>query len=432
MRIGFIILDSNPTREFSDNLLEYQCDAVHLGIGYISAFAQKNVAHCECQVLRTSNSSLSDILKFLDFGWDLIGMTSSLFSLHEAANISSIAKKIGKSKIVIGGPEVSTLQENILDVCPSIDYAIYGEGEITFVELISCIKHRDNFEKVDGLIFRNEYGVIIKNVPRRFEDNLEIFPYPDRQIFTYEHAYHSIIGTRGCPFRCSFCNSAQIWGNKYRMRKPISVIKEIEYILKFYGKEKLFIFQDDTFNFNEKWTIDICNMIKELKITWRIRGIRASLITEKIAEILAESGCVGIACGVESANDSSLRIMNKKTTIDGIVKGVNMLKNKGIHVVGNFMIGNLGDTFDTVKQSLEYAHMFTQADFRITYPMKNTYLYDYLTTNNLFLPDPIPIIYKESIVGRILFATPEFSVAERIEAITLALKAKLLHNVEYD
>ncbi len=432
MRIGFIILDRNPTREFSDNLLEYQCDAVHLGIGYIAAFAQKNIAHCECQVLRTSDSSLADILKFLDYGWDLIGMTSSLFSLHEAANISSIAKKIGKSKIVIGGPEVSTLQENILAVCPSIDYAIYGEGEITFVELIRCIKRRDNFAKVGGLIFRNEYGVIIKNVPRRFEDNLEIFPYPDRQLFTYDHAYHSIIGTRGCPFHCSFCNSTQIWGNKYRMRKPISVIKEIEYILKLYGKEKLFIFQDDTFNFNEKWTVDVCTMIKELKIAWRVRGIRASLITEKIAEILVESGCVGIACGVESASDSSLRVMNKNTTIDGIVKGVNMLKNKGIHIVGNFMIGNLGDTFDTVKQSLEYAHMFTQADFRITYPMKNTYLYDYLTTNNLFLPEPIPIIYKESIVGRILFATPEFSVDERIEAINLALKAKLLHNVEYD
>ncbi|MFZ4801768.1 MAG: B12-binding domain-containing radical SAM protein [Chlorobium sp.] len=432
MRIGFIILDRNPTTEFSDNLLEYQCDAVHLGIGYIAAFAQRNIAHCECQVLRTSDSSLLDILKFLDAGWDLIGMTSSLFSLSEATQISNMSKSIGQTKIVIGGPEVSTLQEKIFDVCTSIDYAIYGEGEITFVELIRCIKHRGGFEKVDGLIFRNESGIIIKNGPRRFEDNLEIFPYPDRQLFKYDHAYHSIIGTRGCPFRCSFCNSTHIWGSQYRMRKPISVIKEIEYILKLYGKEKLFIFQDDTFNFNEKWTIELCEMIKELKIAWRIRGVRASLITEEIAEIVAESGCIGIACGVESANDLSLHVMNKKTTINGIVKGVNMLKNKGVHVVGNFMIGNLGDTFDTVKESLEYAHMFTQADFRITYPMMNTYLYDYLTSNNLFLPEPIPIIYKESIVGRILFATPEFSVDERIEAINLALKAKLLHNVEYD
>jgi anaerobic magnesium-protoporphyrin IX monomethyl ester cyclase len=410
MRIAFIIPDKMPSSEHSDNLLEYQCDAVHQGIGYVAAYANKHFPVDECQVLRTSDATEKELISFLEQKWDVIGITLSLFSLREAAEISGIIKSIGPTKIVVGGAEVSAIQEEVLRLCPHVDYAIYGEGEITFCELLWCIKNGGDLLKIDGFIFRDENGNILKNPAREFENDLDVFPYPDRGLFRYQYDYHSIIGTRGCPFRCTFCNSSRVWGHKYRLRNPESIFDELKYILELFGNNKLFIFQDDTFNYNKKWMEDVCNVIKELRISWRIRGFRASLATDDIAELLKESGCVGLSCGVESANNDALIAMKKGSTFEEILKGVNVLQNKGIPVVGNFMIGNLGDTLETVKESLEYAHLFSQADFRITYPIPYTYLYDYLRANNLFLSEPIPIRFKDTVVGRILFHTPEFPI----------------------
>jgi len=431
MRIGFLILDSNPNKEHSDNPLEYQCDAVHQGIGYVAAFAKKHLAIRDCQLLRTSDLSDETLIDFLSQSWDVIGISFSLFALQEVQRISEIIKSVTVAKIVVGGPEVTNSQDEILNLCPAVDYAVYGEGEVTFCDLLNCIKSRGDFSTINGLIFRDTSGQVNKNSPRGFVSNLEMFPRPDRSLFKYEYNYHSIIGTRGCPFSCTFCNSSHIWGHKYRLRRPESVLEEIKYISDQFGQNKLFIFQDDTFNYDKKWVLSVCRLIKPLNITWRIRGCRADLITEEIAEALATSGCIGVACGVESANNLALRAMQKGTKIEDIMRGVSLLQISGITVVGNFMIGNVGDTLDSTINSFEYASFFSQADFRIAYPIPHTQLFEYLKLNNLLLPEPIPIVFSNKIIGKLLFSTPEFPVIDRVEAVNLAIKAKLLHNIVF-
>jgi radical SAM superfamily enzyme YgiQ (UPF0313 family) len=421
MRVAFIIPDK-----------EMPWDSVHQGIGYVAAYAKKHFTLDECQVFRTYDKEEKDLLDFLEQKWDVIGFTLTNSTIgKEVAGISEMIKSIGPTKVVVGGAEPTTMETKILEQFPNVDYAVSGEGEITFYELLQCLANGGGFSNVRGLIYREGEGNICKNPPRGFEKNLEIFPYPDRTLFQYPYDYHSIIGTRGCPFQCTFCNSSDNWGRLYRRRNPKVIAEEVKYILELYGREKYLIFNDDLFNIKKDWVLDVCRELKELRVSWWIRGLRADFITEEIADSLVESGCFGAACGIESANNNALKSMRKVTTIEKTMKGVELMQSKGMSVVGQFIIGNQGDTLETVKESIEYAQRFSESTFGIAYPISHTFLYDYVKNNNCFLPEPVPVKHKGETIDWILFDTPHFPVEDRLKAVELAIAAKVYRNVQY-
>ncbi len=176
--------------------------------------------------------------------------------------------------------------------------------------------------------------------------------------------------------------------------------------------------------------LDVCRELNPLNVSWWIRGLKADLITEEIADSLVESGCFGAACGIESANNNALKSMRKATTIEKIMKGVELLQSRGISVSGQFIIGNHGDTLETVKESIECARRFSEATFGIAYPIFHTFLYDYVKKNNYLLPEPVPIKYKGNIIDLIVFDTPHFPVEERLKAAELAIEAKVYHGLQ--
>lgn len=433
MRIAFIIADK-----------DMPWDSVHQGVGYVAAYANKHLKLEDCQVFRTHDKEEQDLLEFLQQKWDVIGLTitdliSSKFAYlsdmypmnHEVAHLCEMIKSMGTTKIVVGGAGVTTLETEILDKLPNVDYAITGEGEITFYELLKCLANDGNFSNIKGLIYRDSQGNICQNSPRGFEKNLELFPYPDRTLFQYPYDFHSIIGTRGCPFQCTFCNSSDNWGRLYRRRNPKVIAEEFQYILELYGHDKYIAFNDDLFNIKKDWVLEVCQELKPLGAPWWIRGLRADFITEEIADSLAEAGCFGAACGIESANNNALKSMRKVTTIEKTMQGVELLKSRGINVTAQFIIGNQGDTLETVKESIECAHHFSDASFGVAYPIFRTFLYDYVINNHYLLPQPVPVKHKGKTIDVIVFDTPHFPAEERLKAVELAIEAKFYHGIEY-
>ena len=87
------------------------------------------------------------------------------------------------------------------------------------------------------------------------------------------------------------------------------------------------------------------------------------------------------------------------------------------------MIGNIGDTLETVRRSIEVASHFKEATFGLAFPIPRTALFDYVTAHSLFLDEPAPVVYQGRVIDEIVFATPEFTVEERIEAVLLAINA---------
>jgi len=330
--------------------------AVHIGIGYVASYARENHNDLNIKFIDTRIAKETEIDAFLNTKYDIIGITSSSQVFLEAVEIGIKIKKITNTPICIGGSHASTVKEDCLQGFP-FDYAIYGEGEISFSELIGYLKGNVDISTINGLIYKNTSGSIIKNPPREIIKDIDSIPFPAYDLFNMSgYPQHRITTSRGCPFNCVFCNSHSIWTNKWRKHSTKYLIEEIKILISKY-KRKTIVFNDDSFNIDAKRVMNFCNelIIQKLNIIWST-SVRVDLITPEIAKKIKQSGCYNVSIGIESANNEALKKINKKTTIERISDGINILRDAGIDVMGQFMIGNPGDNLDTVKESIEFTY----------------------------------------------------------------------------
>ena len=196
--------------------------------------------------------------------------------INDALNVASIIKEINpNTKIIFGGPHPTVMpNETLQNKC--VDAVIIGEGELTLLELI---KNKGNFETVGGIWFKKD-GKIIRNSFRPPNKNIDEFGFPlldkfpmedyIKVWFQLETSIGKLMGTnilmsRGCPFNCSYCQPTlrRLFGNVVRTRSAESVIEELKYLKKRF-KINSFFFDNDTFAFNRKIILELCDlMIKE-------------------------------------------------------------------------------------------------------------------------------------------------------------------------
>ena len=411
MRIGLI----NPNKELKH-------PAVHIGLGYIASYANKFHSDLSFELIDTRLAKKKEEKSFFKKPFDFIGITASSQVFLEAVEI---ANKIKLAKphvpICIGGSHVSTVKEDVLRDFP-FDYAIYGEGEQSFVELIDFIKGKNRLEDIDGLIYRNKTGKVVINKPRQVIKDIDTIPFPAYELFKMNrYPQHRLTTSRGCPFNCVFCNSRSIWTNRWRKRSPQNIIDEIKLLTDYYSSKSI-VFNDDSFNIDSKRVIEFCNLLIEqnLNLLWST-SIRVDLITDEIARLMKKSGCYNVSIGIESANNEVLKKINKHNTIEKISIGIEILRNAGIDVMGQFMIGNPGDTLETIKESIRFAKEsnLTGVEFYTALPYKDSLLYDFVQNEGKLLTDKESYTYH-NLNPRIVFETDDFPYADRIEAIKLA------------
>jgi anaerobic magnesium-protoporphyrin IX monomethyl ester cyclase len=419
MKIGLI--DPGPKKTMLENI-------PHLGLAYIAAILENG--GYETRILDISVAKERGFQRFLDEGFDFIGISATSFTVSKAMKMAREIKAMYHNIIIVlGGPHVSVEMEATLD-SPYIDYAIYGEGERTMLELIELLTRssRPNFEEVSaikGLIFRDgNKNKTIANAKRPWNDELDDLPFPAFHLFDMnQYGFYPLVTSRGCPFGCSFCASKAIWGTPWRYRSPENIVKEIEYALqRFHWRKRLFSIIDDTFNVDPDRVVHFCNLIAErgIKIQWFPWGIRADRVPLGMAFKMKESGCIAASVGIESANDGVLKKMGKKETLDEMMRGCQNLARVGIPINAQFMIGNIGDTLETVKESIEFSKRkpLSKVNFYLALPYPKTELWDYVKTQGRFLKDDYTQFHHFS--SQPIFETPEFSAAERAEAYALS------------
>ena len=423
MRIGLI----NPNREIKE-------PAVHLGLGYIASYASQIYPNLTFELLDTRIAKSSEVSSFIEKQFDAIGITATSQTFLEAFELSkTIRNRWPNIPIIIGGAHCSTVKEDVLQGFP-FDYAIYGEGEVAFSELIGYFKGEKEISEINGLIYRNKNGEIIVNPVRDLITDLDTIPFPMYSLYKMSlYPQHRMITTRGCPHKCVFCNSHSIWTNKWRKRSAENIIAEVEYLFKNYSM-KSFVFNDDSFNIDLGRVEKICDYLIEKKtgIIWTT-SVRIDRISEGIARKMKQAGCYNVSIGIESANNEVLKLMSKSNTREKIYEGIQIFRGAGVDVMGQFMIGNPGDTLDTIKESIEYAKTsnLNGVEFYTALPYKDTQLWDYVTTHGRFLTDK-PVWEYHTINPRIIFDTPEFPYEDRIKAVDLAIKNGFYHALSTD
>lgn len=206
------------------------------------------------------------------------------------------------------------------------------------------------------------------------------------------------------------------------------MITEVEYLLENYGK-KIFVFGDNSFNANIERVDQFCDLLleKKLNILWSV-SFRADLVTPELANKLKKAGCYNVSIGIESANNEILQKIGKGTTIEKIAEGIKIIKEAGIEIMSQYVIGSPFETLDTVKESIAFAKN-SGCDFTNFYtvlPFKGTPQWDFVQEHGTLFT---PLIHNfHSINPRIVFETPEFPYKDRLEAIRLVKKEGFYSN----
>jgi len=273
-------------------------------------------------------------------------------------------------KVVLGGPHVNLFPNETIKI-GSVDYLVLGEGEEVFNDLVAAIDFNSEMEKISGIVFKKN-GQVVNTGARSHIKNLDDLPFPARHLVPYEK-YNSLLfkgkvvttifTSRGCPFRCSFCDRPHL-GKVFRARSAQNVVDEIETCVQLGIHE--FLFYDDTFTVNKKRVIDICNEIvkRRLNISWDIRA-RVDTVDEEIIMHLKKAGCQGIHYGIEAGTEKVLKVLNKGITINHARKIFNLTKKYKIPILAYFMIGSPKETLDDIHTTFkvmkslkpDYIHM---------------------------------------------------------------------------
>ena len=181
-----------------------------------------------------------------------------------------------------------------------------------------------NTHYVKGLAFYDETDNSLVLTPDRpVILDLDELPFPAFHLFPMEKYrilnittnVATIITTRGCPMKCSFCSSAALHGDKLRRRSYQNVCDEIELRLKEENIDTI-AFMDDTFTLNKRFVKDLCHEIKRrnLKFWWGCTS-RVDTLDEELLQTMKDAGCITIFMGVESADQQMLEKMNKNITV---------------------------------------------------------------------------------------------------------------------
>ncbi|MCX6271448.1 MAG: radical SAM protein [Bacteroidetes bacterium] len=406
---------------FPNNDRRYK--TVHLGLAYLAAYAREQHNDLHFKVLDTRVATTGETKRFFSSAFDLVGITVFSPVYNEVINVFNRVKQSdSRVPVCLGGPYVTTIMQDILKKTPA-DFAVYGEGELTFSDLISHLKGNKEPAAINGLMYHDLSGNIVVNPPRRHIADLNTLPLPAYDIFPMErYPLHRMITSRGCVYACSWCNSSSIWDYNYRCRDEVNMVSEIEHLLKNYGN-KIFVFGDNSFNISPERVDRFCNILinNNINILWSA-SFRADIMTQELAFTMKKAGCYNAAIGIESANNEILSNMRKNTTIEKIDAGIKMMKKAGIEVLSQFVIGSPGDTLETVKQSIEYARRSDcdYTNFYTVLPFKGTHQWQYVLENGRFYTEEIHDFH--SVNPRIVFETPEFPYKDRLEAIRLVKK----------
>ncbi|MEW6077181.1 MAG: radical SAM protein [Thermodesulfobacteriota bacterium] len=365
---------------------------VPLGILYLSACLKKNfgdLVRTDIIDLRLEQEVEAPLTaKIREFPPDLIGISLLAFNkLFIKRYISLIKALAPAAKIVIGGPDATYSYQEFLRQYPGIDFAVIGEGERVFTNLVRMLMTGGEAGSVKGIAFRKDDQILV-NEREEYIQDLDSLPFPDYGLIRFDRywgekrhsqmngvladkKYTHIISTRACPFNCIYCHS--IFGKKLRKRSPENFVNEIKWLNSTYGVREFHIV-DDIFNFDRERMHTILNMIIDsgLKIKMAFpNALRADMLEKEDLALLKKAGVYMVTFAIETASPRIQKIIRKNLDIDKVTENINYAESIGLLVKGFFMLGFPGETLEEIEQTINFAvkskldlaHFFTVTPF---------------------------------------------------------------------
>ncbi len=339
---------------------------VPLGLLYIGACLEKAGHVVDFVDLDIDGFSENKLLGYVNGTKpDLIGFGSTTVTINNVLKISGLIKNATDIPIIVGGIHATIAGEELIRN-KNVDYVVVGEGEETIVELAETLANGQELSEVKGIYYKAGNEVVFTG-DRALVKNLDNIPFPARHLLKHPTGYvppdarkipvASIMTSRGCAGRCTYCCTKLIFGRRMRFRTAKNITDEIEYKIKKYDIKEIHI-MDDCFTINKKRVLEFRDEIKKrgIKTTFVFsNGIRADQVDEDILRALKDIGASTVAFGVESGNQMILDNIDKGLKLDTIRKAFRLSKKHGFTTWGFFMIGLPGENQRTVRDTIEFA-----------------------------------------------------------------------------
>jgi len=315
-------------------------------------------------------------------------------SLSFARLIKNFNKEI---PIVIGGVHPTLLTEESLQN-ELIDFVIKGEGEKAVQELAACLSNKTDISGIKNLAYKDSNGNVIVNPEREFIDmETELdFDLPYELLSFYSKSSMTGVAvhtSRGCPYRCGFCYNVVVHDRKYRYKSSERVLEEIEYLYNKYNIKTISFTSEDEFFIYPDRVYEILQGIiqRGIKVNWFafcrfdnfLRGV--DRFGQDFIDVIKKSGCINLTLGSESGSQRILdEIVIKDSTIEDILRGVEILRKAKIPHQSNFICGypteteaDLNATLNLIDK-LNYNNPYISTGLGKLVPVPGSSIYDLL------------------------------------------------------
>ena len=331
-----------------------------LNLGYLAAYLRQNgyrdidihIAAFEADEEIVSQASDSEIVGFT---------ATSPMMKHAVALTRQIRRVNPKATIIFGGVHPTVLPENTLKD-KNINVVARGEGEQTLLELVRAIESKERLDGIKGISYKNERGEVIHNPGRELIPDIDLIPFPARNLMSQEKfleiGYNKygdrgawVFSSRGCPYQCTYCASWRTWTRKWRARSPQNIVKEIRELIDSFDVDRI-NFADDTFTVSRRRVVEFCQLLEreDLHIAWGC-NIRVDTVDKELLDIMKSAGCVDVWIGAESGSPLILKDIKKGINLTQVRNAFKWAKEAGLRRRAYLMLGAQRESSGTVLQT---------------------------------------------------------------------------------
>ncbi|MDX2167121.1 MAG: radical SAM protein [Deltaproteobacteria bacterium] len=349
-----------------------------LGMQYLMAALQRDGYPFEYRDQVIQDFGLDDVIRtVVEGGHDVVGIHCNVVYYRKVCRYVAALKERTTARVVVGGPGASMAAELL---AAGADCVVHGEAEFRLTAIIEGVLGRGDLARINGIAYRLPDGSARETPPAAQIADLDALPFPYRppelvplygeEVNPVSHRPNvSIMASRGCPFRCSFCSSHEVWEAKVRTRSPANVLDEIAQVLARWP-DAYFTFVDDIFGQSASWIEQFCRLVIERRLRFKWFCILHPLCFPKKREVLfplmKAAGCNCISFGAQSSSPQILEnIRRYPHEPRELAQAIALCKANDIVVIITYIFGLPGDTVETLEENVRFAleHRPHLADF---------------------------------------------------------------------